>query len=429
MRRGLTPKPEEKPRHPGRQHHSRARKPGKTAQESDEKYRTILQNIEEGYYEVDLTGNLTFFNDAMCKILGYSCEELLGMNNRRYMSEETARTVFRTFNEVYRTGVPAKAFDWELIRKDGTQRFLEISVSPVRGTKGEPVGFYGIARDITERKQAEEQARLHQQQLMQASKMVALGTLVSSVAHEINNPNNFIMLNAPLLREAWESGKPILDEYYEKNGDFILGGLRYTEIRDQVPALFSGILGGSKRIKQIVEDLKDFMRRDSSDMGQSVDMNAVLRLAISLLSNLIMKSTSRFTVRYGQDLPPFRGNFQRFEQVVINLMQNACQALAETRCGIFVSTAYREEKKSLVLTVQDEGRGIPADVLPRITDPFFTTKHESGGLGLGLSISARIVKEHGGTLTFTSNPGKGTTAEVLLPATAAPGPPLEPVAR
>ncbi len=428
MKRGLTPKLKEKSRHTERQH-ARARKPGKTVRESDEKYRTILQNIEEGYYEVDLAGNLTFFNDAMCEIVGYSREELLGMNNRRYMSEETAKVVYQTFNEVYRTGVPAKAFDWELIRKGGSRRFLETSVSPIRGAKGEPVGFYGIARDITERKQAEEQARLHQQQLMQAGKMVALGTLVSSVAHEINNPNNFIMLNAPLLQEAWESGKPILDEYFEKNGDFILGGLPYSETRDQIPTLFSGILGGSKRIKQIVEDLKNFMRRDSSDMGESVDMNAVLRSAISLLSNLIMKSTSRFTVQYGQDLPPFRGNFQRFEQVVINLMQNACQALAETRCGIFVSTAYREGAKCLVLKVQDEGRGIPADVLPHITDPFFTTKRDSGGLGLGLSISARIVKEHGGTLTFTSNPGKGTTAEVLLPATAVPGPLLEPVAK
>ena len=416
MRRGLTPKLEEKPRHPGRQHHSRARKPGKTAQESDEKYRTILQNIEEGYYEVDLTGNLTFFNDAMCKILGYSCEELLGMNNRRYMSEETARTVFRTFNEVYRTGVPAKAFDWELIRKDGTRRFLEISVSPIRGAKGNPVGFYGIARDITERKQAEEQARLHQQQLMQASKMVALGTLVSSVAHEINNPNNFIMLNAPLLREAWESGKPILDEYYEKNGDFILGGLRYTEMRDQVPALFSGILGGSKRIKQIVEDLKDFVRKDTSDMDQWVDINAVLKSAISLLSNMIMKSTTRFSISYGENLPHVKGNSQRFEQVVINLIQNACQALSDNRKGIFVSTSCDGTTQGLVLRIEDEGMGIPAQALPHIMDPFFTTKRDSGGLGLGLSISSKIVKEHGGTMTFTSQPGKGTVAEVVLPA-------------
>ena len=193
-------------------------------QASEEKYRSILQSIEEGYYEVDLTGNFTFFNNFLVKSLGYTREELMGLNNRQYMSPETAKLVFETFNEVYRTGNPKRDFQWDLINKDGTKRFVEVSVSLMRNEKGEPKGFYGIARDVTERKQAEEQLRLHEQQMMQASKMVALGTLVSSVAHEINNPNNFIMLNAPLLLEAWESSKPILEEYYEKNGDFFIGG-------------------------------------------------------------------------------------------------------------------------------------------------------------------------------------------------------------
>jgi C4-dicarboxylate-specific signal transduction histidine kinase len=157
--------------------------------------------------------------------------------------------------------------------------------------------------EAMKRKQMEDDARTHQQQLMQAGKMVALGTLVSSVAHEINNPNNFIMLNAPLLFDAWESGKPILEEYYEKNGDFLIGGMPYTEMRENIPALFSGILDGSKRIKQIVEDLRYFARRDTSDMTQSVDVNAVLKSAITLLSNMIMKSTARFSINYGENLP------------------------------------------------------------------------------------------------------------------------------
>ena len=383
--------------------------------ESEEKYRTILHSIGELYYEVNLTGNLTFFNDSMVEILGYSKDELMGMDNRRYMNGETARKVFQTFSEVYRTGKPAKAFDWELIRKDGAKRFVEISVSLMRDSKGKPVGFYGIGRDITERKQAEEQARLHQQQLMQVSKMVALGTLVSGVAHEINNPNNFIMLNAPLLLEAWKSSKPILDEYLEKNGDFVIGGIKYTEMRENIPILFSGILDGSKRIKQIVEDLRGFLRRDASDMTQSVDVNAVIKSAISLLSNMVMKSTNRFSIKYGNDLPALKGNFQRLEQVIINLIQNACQALPNTRRGIFVSTSFHRETNSILVLVQDEGTGISPEALPHIMDPFFTTKRDSGGIGLGLSISLRIVKEHGGTLHFTSEPGKGATAEMTLP--------------
>jgi len=383
--------------------------------ESEERYRTILHSIEEFYYEVDLAGYLTFFNDAMAKFSGYSKEELMGMNNRKYMSEETAKKGYQTFNQVYQTGIPTKEFDWEFIRKDGTKRFFETSVSLMRGSTGQPIGFYGIGRDITERKQAEEQARLHQQQMMQVSKMVALGTLVSSVAHEINNPNNFIMLNAPLLLEAWESSQPILEEYYETNGDFIMGGMKYTEMHKNIPTLFSGILDGSKRIKQIIEDLRDFVRRDTSDMSQSVDINAVLKSAVTLLSNMIMKSTNHFSIEYGNPLPLFKGNFQRLEQVIINLVQNACQALPDNRKAIFVSTSYDEEKHGIVVNVEDEGTGIPSEILSHITEPFYTTKAHSGGLGLGLSISSKIVKEHGGTLTFTSESGKGTKAEIVLP--------------
>ena len=123
---------------------------------SEEKYRTILENIEDGYYEVDLNGNFTFFNDSMCRILGYPQEEMMGMNNRQYTDEENAKKLFQAFNEVYRTGEPAKEFDWQIIRKDGTKRYIEASVSLQKDSSGKPTGFRGIIRDITERKRAEE---------------------------------------------------------------------------------------------------------------------------------------------------------------------------------------------------------------------------------------------------------------------------------
>ena len=127
--------------------------------ESEEKYRTILESIEDSYYEVDLAGNLTFFNDSLCRLHGYSEDELMGMNNRQYMDDETAKIVYQTFNAVYRTGKPAKVFDWEVIRKDGTRRFVEASVSLIRDSTGETAGFRGIIRDITERKRTEEALR------------------------------------------------------------------------------------------------------------------------------------------------------------------------------------------------------------------------------------------------------------------------------
>ncbi len=390
----------------------------KALRESEKKYRTILQSLEEGYFEVDLAGNLTFFNDAFVRWSGYSKEELMGINNRQYMDEETAKKVFQVFNGVYRTGEPANAFDWEMIKRDGSKGWIDTSVSLIRDSNGQPIGFRGIGRDASQRKQMEEEARLHQQQLMHAGKMVALGTLVSGVAHEINNPNNFIMLNAPLLKEAWQHVLPILDEYYEKNKDFTIGGMRYPGIRDRIPRLLSGMTDGSKQIQQIVEDLRGFVKRDSSDMNQSVDVNAVLRSAISLLSNMITKSTSHFSVSYAGKLPVLKGNSHRLEQVMINLIQNACQALPDKHKGIALSTSYDEKVSGIVVKVRDEGAGIPADILPHITDSFFTTKSDSGGIGLGLSISSRIVKEHGGTLTFASEPGKGTTVEIVLPCSS-----------
>lgn len=137
-------------------------------QESKEKYRTILDNIEEGYYEVDLSGNFTFFNDSLCKMLNYSKNELIGMNNRQYMDEESAKRVYEIFNKVYKTGRPSKGVEFQIMRKDRVKKYGEISVSPIKDSKGQPIGFRGIVRDITERKLAEEKikASLEEKEVM-----------------------------------------------------------------------------------------------------------------------------------------------------------------------------------------------------------------------------------------------------------------------
>jgi two-component system cell cycle sensor histidine kinase/response regulator CckA len=127
--------------------------------ESEERYRTILDNIEDGYFEVDTTGNFTFFNDSVCQMIGYSLSEMMGMNNREYMDEENAKKVFEVFSSVYNTARPTKGFDWEIIRKDGTRRQVDASVSPMRDNEANVVGFRGIVRDITGRKHSEEALR------------------------------------------------------------------------------------------------------------------------------------------------------------------------------------------------------------------------------------------------------------------------------
>ncbi|MGE5258590.1 MAG: ATP-binding protein [Hyphomicrobiales bacterium] len=384
--------------------------------ESEEKYRSILNSIQEGYYEVDLSGNLTFFNDSLCGLLKYTRDEMMGMNNRQYMSPESAKRVYDAFIRVYNTREPYKAFDWEVIARDGSLRTVEASVALMRDSKSAPVGFRGVVRDISDRRRVEEQARVHQQQLMQAGKMAALGVLVSGVAHEINNPNNFIMLNAPILRDAWRSALPILEAYYNESGDFLMGGMSYSQMREQMPKLLSGVSQGAERIKQIVANLKNYVRGDSGDLTQAVDVNAVVTSSVSLISNVIKNATDHFTVNYADDLPPVKGSFQRLEQVIINLIQNACQALPDKKKGLFVTTGRDTAGGGVVVIIRDEGTGIHPEDLPRIREPLFTTKQDSGGLGLGLSISSKIIEEHRGTLRFTSEPGAGTTVTIVLPA-------------
>ena len=133
--------------------------------ESERKYRTIIENIEDGYYEVDLAGNYTFFNDAITHITGYTRDELMGMNNRKYMDEYNSKQVFEVFNKVYLTGLATKALDWKLISKDGSTRFIEVSVTLKRDLNSRPIGFMGIARDVTDRRQYVETLEAREKEL------------------------------------------------------------------------------------------------------------------------------------------------------------------------------------------------------------------------------------------------------------------------
>ena len=164
--------------------------------ESEERYRTILENIEDGYYEVDLPGNFTFFNDSLCRMLGYSRDEMIGMGNQQYTDEENRKKLFQAFNEVYRTGEPAKGFDWEVIRKDGTKLFGEVSVSLIKDSKGQPIGFRGIARDITKRKQAEEALRTEKQRFQTLTENAPFGMVM------IDQDGTFKYMN-PKFRELF----------------------------------------------------------------------------------------------------------------------------------------------------------------------------------------------------------------------------------
>ena len=272
-----------------------------------------------------------------------------------------------------------------------------------------------LANEVTERKRALEELQRHQDKLIQADKMASLGILVSGVAHEINNPNALILLNTPILKEAYADATEILEEYYRQHGDFSLGGLPYSRMRQEVPRLTDEVQESARRIRRIVDDLKDFSRRDDAAISTFFALNPVVEAALRLVDPTLRKATTNFSVELGTGLPEICGSPQRIEQVVINLVLNACQALADRSGAITVRTRLNSAATQVVLEVRDSGSGILPEHLPHLTDPFFTTKREIGGTGLGLAICSGIIEKHGGTLEFVSTPGAGTIVTVHLP--------------
>ncbi len=272
-----------------------------------------------------------------------------------------------------------------------------------------------LEAEIQERRKTEAKLLLSQAQLIQADKMAAVGTLAASVAHEINNPNGLILLNLAMFRQVYECAQEALQAQCERQGELWMDGIPWSSLREQMPQILDDTMQASLRIKGIVEDLKDFARPDSADWNEDFDLNAVVRASLRLQESLIRKTTDHLRVDYASDLPLVHGSAQKIEQVVLNLVINACQALRERSNGIFIATSLDPLRRAVRFTIRDEGCGIdPAD-LPRLFDPFFTTKRGQGGTGLGLSISDTIIKAHRGSLTVCSDPGKGTTVVMSLP--------------
>ncbi|MBW2004689.1 MAG: PAS domain S-box protein [Deltaproteobacteria bacterium] len=367
---------------------------------SDEKYREILETIEEGYFEVDLAGNLTFLNDSLCKILGYPRHKLLDMNNRYYTTPETAKRMYQIFNQIYRTEKPARVTDYEIIRKDGIKRVIELSSSLMRNGQNQPTGFHGIARDISERLQAEEEKKKLEAQLQQSQKMEAIGTLAGGIAHDFNNILSLIIGYTELTLNDLPEGSPARDN-------------------------MNKLLTAGDRAKDLVKQILTFSRHTEQEQ-KPILIQPIAKEALKLL-----RSTLPTTIEIRQNISSANmvlADPTQIHQVIMNLCTNAYHAMNEKGGVLEVSLTDIELDSEftakhlntypgpyLRLTVSDTGHGIEKKVIDRIFEPYYTTKGKSGGTGMGLAVVHGIVKSHGGVITVYSKPDKGSTFNVFLP--------------
>jgi len=361
--------------------------------DSEEKYRNILETIADGYHEVDLAGNLTLVNDSLCDIMGYSRQEMLGMNYRELMDETNAQRVFQAYNEVYRSSIPNRGFDFEGVRKDGTKSWIAVSISLIRDVKQQVVGFRGVFRDVTEHRRLEEQLR-------QAAKMEAIGQLAGGIAHDFNNLLTAVIGYTDLLMQE----VPEKDSRHERLANIALAANRAAALTKQLLA---------------------FSRKQVLDL-KVLNVNNVIAGMREMLRRLIREDIELVTDCFSP-LGHVRADPSQIEQILLNLAVNARDAMPHGgRLKIETANVLLDEDYSrtradmepglyVVCAVSDSGVGMDSEVMAHIFDPFFTTKDKGVGTGLGLATVYGIVKQHQGHVFVESKPGCGAVFKVYLP--------------
>lgn len=271
----------------------------------------------------------------------------------------------------------------------------------------------GVCRNISEQKMIETQ-------LVQSQKMEALGTLVAGVAHEINNPINLVLFNLPLLEKMWIDLLPVLDAHAEKMPNKKIGGLPPNFVKQNLPRLISDMEMAANRVARIVTGLKGFARKSNPAEKSDVQVNVAVQNAARLADVTLKKSKAVMTLDLGSDLPPLHANLQNIEQIVLNLIINALESIGHDHGEVHISTKWIQENRTIVIEVDDNGRGINPTVAEKIFDPFVTDRQTSGGTGLGLSVTYNLVHAHKGDIFFETRPGEGTCFTVVLPTDLKP---------
>lgn len=255
-----------------------------------------------------------------------------------------------------------------------------------------------------------------EQRLQQAQKMETLGTLVAGVAHEINNPINLILYNLPLLQKIWTDLLPALISLAESAPERKFGGFTADFLKDNLAQLVADMEMAANRVTKIVADLKNFSRQSNIAEKHLLNINTAVKNALRLAQTTLRKVAIGVRIELAPDLPEVEGNLQSIEQVVLNIVINAAQAIDHTHGEILIQTGFSLKDGRVYLRVTDNGRGVSPAMAERVFLPFVTDKQAQGGTGLGLSVTYSIVQAHGGEIFFENREGgAGTAFTVQLP--------------
>jgi len=423
--------------------------------ESMEKYKVLLKDIKDAYFEVDVLGNFTVVNSAMCSALGYGPEELIGEKYWKLMNKEVGKQLKQAVEELHKKDQTINLLDMVATKKDGAKVIYEAMVSVIRETDGVVVGFRGVGRDVTRRRQMEAELKKNQEELirknkeldesrknvqmalikledtyeelkasqlkiLQQEKMASIGQLAAGVAHELNNPMSFIASNlrtmdkylsrlTDFIRAQSEALKSIKDSAKLQEIDEKRAELKLDHVLEDSKKLLKESLDGSERVKRIVMELNSFSRMDEEEYKKA-DINECIESAITIVWNELKYKTT-LKKEYG-DLPLTKCYPRQINQVFVNLLINAAGSIAD-KGDITIKTW--QENDFIWMQVSDTGVGIPRKNLIKIFEPFFTTKEAGKGTGLGLSVSYEIVQRHHGEITVKSEVGTGTTFTIKIP--------------
>jgi len=386
--------------------------------ESGEKYRTILKSIDDGYFEVDITGNFTFFNDAMNRMLGYSEDELMGINSREYMDKENAEAVYQVFNKIFRTGKPFKGFGWELIMRDGTRKYVEANVSLMKDSGDRPIGFRGIVRDITDRKKGEDDLRKSkaaaeamnieleevnkqfEQAIERANEMateaevasMAKSEFLANMSHEIRTPMNGVIGMTRILLD--------------------------TELTPEQRHYAESVRSSADSLLMVINEILDYSKIEADKLDLDIiafDLRLTIEDMIDVLSITASQKGIELACEVHHEVPSrLRGDPGRLRQILINIAGNAIKFTEKGEVVIRVTLKKEDDESANVrFTVSDTGIGIPQDKMDLLFQSFSqadtSTTRKYGGTGLGLAISKGLVELMDGEIDVESEEGKGTT--------------------